>query len=260
MGKTTFQDLTRTRDLRFGIFLAEFVTPGIGRILKATGLDFVFVDMEHAALSYETVKQVLRNLHDAGLASMVRPASQHYHDISRAVDVGAEGVMPPMLSTGSQAKHLVSSIKYPPVGTRGVALGIAHDDYGPGTVAEKFASANAKTSGVALIETKDAIDNIDDIAKVDGLDCLWIGHFDLTCSLGIPGQFDHKSFQDSTKKVIKAAKKHKKALGRLAGNEEEAAALIDQGFHLICYGSDIGLLQGAISGGITRLRERAGQG
>lgn len=259
MTKTTFQALARAGEVRFGLFIAEFTTPGIGKIARAGGLDFVFLDMEHAALGYETVKQVLRNVHDAGLASMVRPPSQHYHDIARAMDVGAEGVIPPMLSTPDQARDLVAGIKYPPAGKRGVALGIAHDDYAPGTVADKFAAANAKSSAIALIETKEAIDNIDAIAATEGLDCLWIGHFDLSCSLGIPGQFDHASFKDAVEAVVAAGKKHDKALGRLSADTKEAAALIEQGFNLICYGSDVGLLQMAIGTGLADIKSRIGR-
>ena len=191
MSGESFRDLTTKRGLKVGTYLGEFATPGIGQILKSANCDFAFVDMEHSGFTYETVMRVLRWLHDAGIATMVRPPSKAYHHIARACDVGAQGVAPPMLGTPEEARQILSYMKYVPEGERGVALGIAHDDYAPGPVMDKLAAANRKTSLVALIETAEGVENADAIAAIDGVDCLWIGHFDLTCSLGIPGQFDH---------------------------------------------------------------------
>jgi 2-keto-3-deoxy-L-rhamnonate aldolase RhmA len=257
MAKATFQELARGRGLHVGVFLGEFATPGIGQILAGAGCEFAFVDMEHTGFGYETVKQVLRGLHDAGLASVVRPPSQHYHDIARALDVGAEGVIPPMLSNPEQAEALVRSIKYPPDGMRGVALGMAHDDYRAGALANKFAAANAKTSGVALIETKEAIESIDTIAATPGIDCLWVGHFDLSCSLGIPGRFDHPDFQAANEKVVQAGKRHGKSLGRLVASMDDARTHIAMGFNILAYSTDIALLQGALAEGVRGIRSIA---
>ena len=254
MSSPSFRRLLESKELSVGMLVFEFTTPGIGHIVKAAGCDFAFVDMEHAALGYETIKRTLRTLHDAGLASMVRPPSKSYHHISRACDVGAQGVMPPMLGTAEQAREIVKYMKYTPDGERGVALGIAHDDYQPGSVKEKFAAANEKTCLIALIETAQAIENIDEIAAVDGVDCLWVGHFDLSCSLGIPGQFDHPDFQKAVDSVVTAGTKHNKALGRLVPTVEQGVALFKKGFHMIIYSSDIQLLQKALASGVESLR------
>jgi 2-keto-3-deoxy-L-rhamnonate aldolase RhmA len=243
-----------SKEISIGVLIFEFTTPGIGHIVKAAGCDFAFVDMEHAALGYETIKRTLRTLHDAGLASMVRPPSKSYHHIARACDVGAMGVMPPMLGTAAQARELVGYMKYAPQGERGVALGIAHDDYRPGSVKEKFAAANERTCLIGLIETAEGIENIDEIAAVDGVDCLWVGHFDLSCSLGIPGQFDHPDFLKAVDKVVEAGKKHNKALGRLVPTVEEGIALYNQGFNMIIYSSDIQIFQKALGSGVDALR------
>lgn len=254
MSSHSFRSLLQSKEMSVGIFLAEFTTPGIGHILKNAGCEFAFLDMEHAAFGYETIKQTLRTLHDAGVASMVRPPTKNYTHIARACDVGAMGVMPPMLGTAEQAREIVKFMKYPPVGERGVALGIAHDDYKPGPVPEKFAAANEKTCLIALIETAEGIENIDEIAAVDGLDCLWIGHFDLSCSLGIPGQFDHPRFLEAVERVVAAGKKYNKALGRLVPSVDEGTALYKQGFNMIAYSSDIQLLQKAIADGVKGLK------
>ena len=233
MSAPSFRTLLESKEISVGVMIVEFTTPGIGHILKATGCDFAFLDMEHAAFGYETIKRTLRTIHDAGLASMVRPPTKRSDHIARACDVGAMGIMPPMLSTAEQAREIVNYMKYTPEGERGVALGIAHDNYQPGTVKEKFEAANKKTSLIALIETAEGIENIDEIAAVDGVDCLWIGHFDLSCSLGIPGQFDHPDFLTAVERVAAAGKKHNKALGRLVATPEEGRALYKQGFNMI---------------------------
>src|SRR5260370_38717645 len=108
--------------------------------------------------------------------------------------MGAEGIMIPMVSTAAEAKAVVNCAKYYPDGRRGVALGVAHDAYGQGPVPEKLAAANERTTLFCQIETAEGAENADKIAAVDGIDCLWIAHFDLSGSLGIPAQFDHPSF------------------------------------------------------------------
>ncbi len=256
MTSPSFRKLLESRDLSVGIFISEFTTPGIGHIVKSAGCDFAFVDMEHAALGYETVKCTLRWFHDAGVASLVRPPSQNYHHIARACDVGAQGIMPPMLNTAEEARKILGYMKYVPAGERGVALGMAHDDYRTGSVKEKLAAANEKTCLVALIETAEAIENIDEIAAVDGVDCLWIGHFDLSCSLGIPGQFDHPDFQKAADRVAEAGTRNNKALGRLVPDVEQGAVLFEKGFHMIVYSSDIRLLQQVLADGVDALRAK----
>ena len=183
--------LCRSRELKLGHFLIEFATPGIGHILKGAGCDFAFIDMEHSGFSFETVKSAVRYCEAAQLPAIVRVPSKSYHHIARAADIGAEAVMVPMVDTDAEARELVSHLKYTPLGARGVALGIAHDNFrGAGPVHERLAAANERTCLFALIETASGVEHVDAIAAVEGVDGLWIGHFDLSSSLGIPGEFD----------------------------------------------------------------------
>ena len=258
MAGRSFRELTKTPGLKVGVYIGEFATPGIGRIAASAGCDFAMVDMEHSGFGYETVKAVLRNLHDAGIASMVRPPSRDDHHVARALDVGAQAIIPPMVGSAEEARRILRAMKYAPDGGRGVALAIAHDDYAPGPVMEKLARANARTALVPLVETREAIENADEIAAVDGVDCLWLGHFDLSCSLGIPGEFRHPRFEAAVERVIAAAKARKKSLGRLVANVEDGAALHARGFDMIIYSGDIWLLQSALASGVKALRERAG--
>lgn len=254
----TFAELCATKRLKVGTYIGEFATPGIGRMLKVAGCEFAFVDMEHSGFGFETIKSLLRHLHDLGIATVLRPPSKAGHHIARACDVGAQGLVPPMLETVAEAETLVSQIKYPPRGVRGAAFGIAHDDYQPRPVAEAIATADAKTSAVALIETADGVRNVDAIAAVDGLDCLWLGHFDLSNSLGIPGEFDNPKFKDAVQATMTAGLSKGKNIGRLAGSPEECERLFGQGCDFICYSGDIWLFTGALTQGVAATRDRIG--
>jgi 2-keto-3-deoxy-L-rhamnonate aldolase RhmA len=243
------------RRLKVGTSVFEFDTPGIGHILKNAGSEFVFLDMEHSGFGMDAMKRLLRYCEAAELPTLVRPPSKSTHHIARVLDIGAGGLILPMVADADEARHIVSAMKYVPQGTRGVALGIAHDRYAPGPVDDKLAAANAATACVVLIETADGVRNVDAIAAVDGIDALWIGHFDLSCSLGIPGQFDHPEFGAATEKVIAAARSHNKALGRLVNTPDEGIAFHRQGFDLICYSGDLWLFQAALTSGLQALKD-----
>ena len=138
MAESTLRQMTGHRRVKLGHLVAEFATPGIGHILKSAGCDFVFFDMEHSGFSMETVKSAIRYFEAADLPVMLRAPSQDYHFVARAMDMGVEGFMAPMVGTVEQAQHIINSMKYHPAGQRGVALQIAHDRYRPGSVADKF--------------------------------------------------------------------------------------------------------------------------
>lgn len=251
---TQFKDLTTTRDLHLGTYIGEFATPGIGAILKSAGCDFAFLDMEHSGFSFETVKAVLRSLQDAGIATLLRPPSHAIHHISRACDVGAQGICPPMMGSAEQAQTVIDAINYPPTGTRGAAFGIAHDDYVARPVADAIVYANAKTSFVALIETAEGVENVEAIAALPGCDCLWIGHFDLSNSLGIPGAFDDPLFTDAVARVMAAGKASGKSVGRLANTVQDATRCIEEGCDLMCYSGDVWLFKEALQNGFANIR------
>jgi 2-keto-3-deoxy-L-rhamnonate aldolase RhmA len=255
MARACLKQMTRTPEAKLGHFIVEFATPGIGHILKQAGCDFALFDLEHSGFGFETVKSAARYFEAAGLPAIVRVPSKEYHHVARACDMGAEGIMIPMVSTAAEAEAVVNCTKYYPDGRRGVALGVAHDDYGQGPVHEKLAAANERTTLFCQIETAEGVENADKIAAVDGVDCLWIGHFDLSVSLGIPGQFDHPTFLKAVERTIDATKKHKKALGRLVPTTEVGIALYKQGFDFCCYSGDAWVLRDALAAAITTLRK-----
>jgi len=254
MTQQALKALARTRKAKLGHFIVEFSTPGIGHILKSAGCDFALLDMEHSGFGFETIKSMLRYFEAADLPVIVRVPSKEYHHIARACDMGAEGIMLPMVGSAEEARHILDCMKYYPDGGRGVALQVAHDNYRPGPVKQKLAAANRRTTFFAQIETADGVKNADKIAAVPGVDCLWVGHFDLSVSLGVPGEFDHPKFTAAIDKVIAAARQHKKALGRLVPTAAQGVALYQAGFDFICYSGDVWVLHNALAAALTELR------
>lgn len=255
MPRHTLKQMASTRALKVGHFIVEFATPGIGQILKAAGCEFVILDTEHSGFGYETVKSVLRYTQAADLPTIVRVPSKEYHHIARAADMGAEGIMLPMVNDADEARHILHCMKYPPVGGRGAAFQVAHDRYLPGPPLPKMREANRRTTLVAQIETAAGVENVDAIAAVDGVDVLWVGHFDLSNSLGIPGQFDHPEFLAAIDAVLKACRRHGKSAGRLIPTVEQSIALYKDGFDFVCYWGDVWVLHGAVADAVARIRE-----
>src|SRR5215210_6256579 len=172
----------------------EFNSTGIARIVAEAGAEFVIFDMEHTGWSIETIRTLIATSRAADLVPMVRVPATQSHLLSRPLDVGAMGLMVPMVETAEQARVIVSSAKYFPDGTRGAAFTVAHDDYQGGDVAAKMATANQEQLLIAQIETARGVEQAEAIAATPGIDVLWIGHFDLTTSLGVPAQFTHPEY------------------------------------------------------------------
>jgi 2-dehydro-3-deoxyglucarate aldolase/4-hydroxy-2-oxoheptanedioate aldolase len=165
------------------------------------------------------------------------------------------GIMVPMVETAEQASHIVRYAKYPPEGQRGAAFGVAHDDYSGGDVANKIKSANSEVLLIAQIETTTGLENVDAIAATSGIDVLWVGLYDLTNFLGIPGQMTHPRVDEAIKQTIDAANRHGKSAAVLVGSVEEGKRRLAQGFRCIAYSGDIWLYQRALSQGLRGLRE-----
>ncbi len=258
MSEARLKAMAQTRDLKAGHFVFEFDTPGIGHILKNAGCDFTIFDTEHSGFGIETTKRVLRYMQAAELPTIVRVPSKDYKDIARACDAGAEGVMLPMVSSPDEAERIVQSMKYVPRGGRGVIVRCAYDRYTAGPTQEKLAEQNARTTLFAQIETADGVKNAEAIAAIDGVDCLWVGHFDLSCSLGIPAQFDHPDFLAAIDQVLAACRNSGKSAGRLVPDVESGVELYKQGFDFIAYSADAWVLGDAVAAGLAAIREGCG--
>ena len=241
----------------YGAMAFEFFSPGLPQICRNAGAEFVMYDMEHTGLSFETLKMQCALCRGLEVVPMVRVPRGEYHFIARALDVGALGVMVPMVSTAAEAQHVVACTRYPPAGRRGAAFGFAHDDYQGGDVVAKIAAIHERTLVIPQIETVEGLANVQAIAAVPGVDALWIGHFDLTNFMGIPGEFRHPDYLAAVKRIVAACKAHGKAAAFMAADDDWAREYVDHGFRLFAYGVDQAMLQNALRHGLEVLRQRS---
>lgn len=237
-----------------GTMAFEFNTTGLARLAASAGAEFCIFDQEHTGWTPETIRMLVATSGATDLVPMARVPTTQYHLISSVLDVGVRGVMVPMVEDGAQARSIAQAAKYPPVGKRGAAFGVAHDDYADGAVGEKMQSANDETLIIAQIETPGGVENVEAIAATPGIDVVWIGHFDLTNFMGIPAQFEHPRYLDAVKRVIAAAEAAGKTAGIMAGSVADAQWALDQGFRIMAYSGDLWLYQLALREGLAQIR------
>ena len=235
-----FRQRLQQGEVLLGQMVLELFTPGIGPMLAACGMDFVIFDMEHGRCDITLLAEMVAACRGSEIFPIARVPDVQYAPLSRVLDVGARGAMVPRVETKQQAEDIVSQLKYAPMGRRGVALGIAHDLYRPGS-GEFFAQANEEVVVILLLETEKALENLDEIVGVPGVDIAWIGHYDLTVSLGIPAQFEHPRFLAAMDALIAACRRYGVAPGFLPPSPEAAVHWIGKGFRVLSLGSDIGV-------------------
>jgi 2-dehydro-3-deoxyglucarate aldolase/4-hydroxy-2-oxoheptanedioate aldolase len=239
-----------------GHMVWEFSTRGIAKILDSAGLDFVLIDMEHSCIEIERVADLIAWFKATPIAPFVRVPQCMYHFMARVMDAGALGVMIANVETAEQARSVVEAIKYAPLGKRGVGLGTSHTDFVVPDPVKYFEESNRNTTFICQIESPTGVSNLEAIASTEGVDILWVGHFDLSQAMGIPGEFHNPRFLDALRKVIETARKHGKFAGIQPGNIEQAQEWLEIGFNVISWSADSAVYRRALGEDVTRLRER----
>jgi 2-keto-3-deoxy-L-rhamnonate aldolase RhmA len=240
-----------------GHMIWEFGTRGMAKVLDQAGLDFVLIDMEHTGFDTERVADLIAWFKATSIAPFVRVPQRLYHFLARVMDAGALGVMVANVETGQQAREIVDAVKYAPLGNRGLGLGGAHNDFVPPDPVAYIRHANENTTIICQIESKTGLTNVDEIAAVEGVDVLWLGHFDLTQSMGILGQFQHPDFLKAMRSVVEATRKVHKRCGIQPGSAAQADEWMAMGFNVISWGSDVAVYRAAMNSAIASLREKA---
>ena len=238
----------------YGIMAAEFFTPGFTQIAANAGAEFVIFDGEHGAIGIDTLKAQIAFAKGTGIVPFVRVPGLAYHLIAPVLDAGAMGIMVPMIETRQQAEDLARWCRYRPEGVRGLGFGVAHDDFRGRDITNLMKAENERTLVIALIETATGIANADAILSVPGIDVGWLGHYDLTNTMGITAEFDSPEFHAAVSKLLDACRTHGKAPGFLATTVAMARAWRAKGFRCLCYGTDIGVFQTALSDALRDLR------
>ena len=230
-----------------GGMIFEFFSPGIPLILKNAGCEFVIFDMEHGGLSLQQFKILAAVSNANNISPLIRIPEVNYNYIARALDLGAAGIMVPMVNTPADAIKIVESSKYPPNGVRGAGFGFAHDKYKNINPLEYIKDANGRLVNIIQIETKVGLENVEEIASIEGVDCLWVGHFDLTNFLGVSGNFKSDVYLRAINRIVLAAKSNDKSLGIMVNNREEMSMYENFGFNMIAVGTEMSILETGIS-------------
>ncbi len=238
--------ITNLTEIR-GAMVFDFFSPGIPLILKNAGCEFIIFDMEHGGLSFQQFKTLAAISNANKIFPLIRIPEISYNYVARALDLGAMGIMAPMINNSDQAIKIVRSSKYPPVGVRGAGFGFAHDNYINKNPLQYIKDANQKLINILQIESKLGLENVEKIASINGVDCLWVGHFDLTNFLGIPGDFKSPIYLEAINRIVKAAKSNKKSLGIMVNNKDELEMYSNLGFNMIAVGTEMSLLGSAVS-------------
>ena len=229
--------------------------PAIGEILANAGFDWLVVDLEHSTISLEQAGDLIRVIDLAGSVPLVRLTSNDANQIKRVMDAGAQGIVVPMVNSVEDAEKAVAATRYAPDGTRGVGLARAQ---GYGVSFKEYLAWQVDGPVVIVqIEHKDAVENLEKILTTPGVDGFIIGPYDLSCSMGIPGEFNHPEFVE-VMEFIRITGQKLKVPGGLHVVEPDRKLLgraIDDGYTFIAYSVDIRLLDTGARDGIKGFNE-----
>ena len=226
-----------------GTMLVEFRQPSVMQVLKNAGYDFATIDMEHGVFDYESVADLSRFGRQIGITPLVRVPDKLYPYIARALDVGAQGIMVPRLRSAEEVWEVVNIIKYPPLGGRGCSFSRGHTDFHGGPLTENMQAANEETLLIIQIETRGALNAIDEIAAISGVDVLLIGPTDLSIDLGVAGQLDAPELIEAINVTLAVCEKHGVSPGIQITNLEWLIHWAEQGMRVLSSFSEVALLQ-----------------
>jgi 4-hydroxy-2-oxoheptanedioate aldolase len=216
--------------------------PAVVEALGLAGLDFVVLDNEHAALNPETLTNLLRVAELGDMTPIVRVRAKDAGEILHALDSGAMGVQVPHVNTAADARFVVESMKYAPEGKRGFAVSHRAGGFGAIGAAEYVALSNAETLTVCYCETRDAVENLESIVAVPGVDVIFIGPWDLSQSFGVIGQVDHPTVQAAIDRIVAITRATGRAVGIIATDAADARRQFDRGIQYVTLSSDLGLM------------------
>jgi len=232
---------------------ASLDSPASAEVMAKAGLDWVVVDLEQGAATEASLLAHLYALDAGGTTALVRPPSGERLRVGRALDLGAAGIVIPRLDTAEQVREAVTFLRYPPAGQRGVALLTRGARLGTVNHAG-VAALNDDIVGIIQIESPLALEAAEEIASIDGVDCLFVGPADLSHSLGIPGQFANPTYQSALRKVVDACRKHGKAPGILLYDHATFRPHLDLGYTFVGVGADVSYVNDGIRAALTAAR------
>ncbi len=214
--------------------------------MAAAGADLLMIDREHGPIGRATLHAMVAATAGTGCAPVVRVGGIDEREVKFALDAGAEGIVFPLLRTAADAQRCVSLLRYPPDGERGWGPFVAHSRWGV-PLSDYAGTFGGSAVCCLLIETAEAVANIDAILDVPGVDCAVVAQFDLSTALGVHGQFDAPEFLDAIRTIEHAASTRSVALGAAALSPEQSRALIDDGYRVLFHGFDVLMLKALVA-------------
>jgi 2-dehydro-3-deoxyglucarate aldolase len=224
-------------------------------VMATAGFDWLAIDLEHTSIDLETAQNLIQIIQSKNVKALVRVSKNEEVIIKKVLDMGADGIIVPMISSKNDAIQAINYSKYPPQGKRGVGLSRAT---GYGIDFEKYKKwVNKELVIIAQIEHIDAVKNIDQIITVDGIDGVIIGPYDLSASMGYPGKFDNNRFKTAIQKVVDSCKAHKVSSGLhvVSTDPKIIQTKIKQGYTFLAYGIDYMFMRDAALNGIKKLKK-----
>lgn len=240
MAMATLRERVLAGETTFGSWLSTG-SPVAAEIAGQAGFDWLVVDTEHGMSSEATMLAQFYAVGTTGATALVRVERSDRLRISRALDIGAGGLVVPRVGSAADVEQALSWMRFPPIGQRGVALGIRGQGFGRVGHGD-IGSLNDVALGVFQIENPAAVEDADAIAALPGADVLFVGPADLSHSLGVPGRFDDPAYLSATDAVLAACRKHGKAAGILLYTPDVVAPHLERGFRFVGLGSDAGFV------------------
>ena len=238
----------------FGPFL-KLTDPAVVEIMGFAGFDFVIIDAEHGPISMQSAQNMIRAAETANITPIIRVANNDEALILRALDIGAQGIEIPQINSKSQAIKAVKSVKYSPQGERGVCRYVRAANYSSMDKFKYFKSANNETMIIAHIEGVEGVNNLDEILSVPGIDVIFIGPYDLSQSLGIPGEVSNPLVTEKMKEVVLKCKENKVSVGTFADDVKTAKFWVSLGVQYMSFSVDVGILYEATKQIVKKLKK-----
>lgn len=240
-------------EIKVGTWIHTLGSMQLPQILATTGFDYVHIDMEHSAFSLQTVAEMCQAALSAGLMPIVRPPAKDPHLISRPLDNGALGVLVPHVDTAEQAEAAVQAVKFPPRGLRGSQPPSFHTSFARVDAKDYMDQANRETLVMVQIESREAIQNLDEILAIDGVDGSTLGRGDLASELGISDR-DHPEVLAGLEAMIEACRRHGKIPGLMVQQTDDARQWIERGIRYVTYASEVLMIRNAGQAAIAEIR------
>ncbi len=243
-------------EILLGTMISELGCPNLIRMMQTGGFQFVIIDGEHGPFDLTQMAGMVAVGNGIGMPVIIRIPEIDRGFMTKALDMGADGFLIPMVNTADDARQLVEYAKYAPEGKRGISTTRAHTNYNPCGLREYMKSANRRILLMAQIETKEAVKNVEEIAAVSGIDVLIVGPSDLSSDLGVPGQLDAPVLLECAKKITDVALKNGKKCGTVSSNVKYLHACEDMGMSIFSMGSELGMILNGARENITVFRKK----